>query len=460
MEKRHLRIDLIIHLFALAHAAVVVLSRLFDYVDNIPLTILTILMIIIIAVRRNLSVELIVALVMAGCFIGYALGICGAEALNRLVGSFTLASAITTAIVTELLGWATFAVSQFRSQRSDDRHRYPDTAVIITIGVLIMIVRIAYEQIFSSPLFERTSLSGELHKLLSDSFALVFMLGGCIIIANLPSRLKKRNKGLFYAMVVALLVGLSLLVAVFACCNTGNDAGFVEPVALAQMLLAVLPVCATVYAVLLLVIYVVNTRTKFLHERDKRHKALYQYDTLKRQINPHFLFNSLNILEYLVEEGESARATAFIRKLAGMYRYMLTNDEKRIVPLDEELDFARKYIDLLRERFAEGFSVEIDISDRARKCFVIPCSVQLLVENAIKHNIVSPDSPLRIVIADEGDMLCVGNNLQPRLSNRDTSTGMGLKNIGQQYEDIAGRDIAVIRTKTSFKVKLPLLQSL
>lgn len=142
-----------------------------------------------------------------------------------------------------------------------------------------------------------------------------------------------------------------------------------------------------------------------------------------------------------------------------MYRYMLQNEEKQIVPLGEELAFVRMYIDLLRERFAEGLSVEIDVSKEAMGFYVIPCSVQMLVENATKHNIVGAQEPLTVRITDRGDMLSVSNNLQPRISGRE-STGLGLKNIRQQYEDVSGLDIVVEHTKTEFCVKLPLLQAL
>ncbi len=460
MGEYRLRIDFLIHAFALAHALVVILSRTFDYVDDVPLTLLTILMIAIIAIRRNLQVEVIAALALLGCFIGYGLGVYGAKLIGRIIGDGTAAPTITTALVTELLGWMTYAVSLFKSQPAGMPIRYINTPMIITVAAAIMIIRITYVQLFNAPFFSSMNVWVEVRRLLSNTFAIVTLFGGCIMLVSFPSRLRVSYPKTYVLLVVLSLLLLTLVVSLFAYYNfpSGNGA-VMDRNAILRLYLVMLPVCVVVFALLLLIRYVVITRMKLLDERDRRHKALYQYNTLKQQINPHFLFNSLNILDYLVEEGNCERASAFIRKLAGMYRYMLRNEAKQIVPLDEEMTFVRMYIDLLHERFAEGLSVNIRISKEAMGFLVIPCSVQMLVENATKHNIVGPQQPLTVTIADRGDMLVVSNNLQPRISGRE-STGLGLKNIGQQYEDVSGRDIVVEQTKTEFIVKLPLLQAL
>ena len=187
-----------------------------------------------------------------------------------------------------------------------------------------------------------------------------------------------------------------------------------------------------------------------------KRRTEYQYERLKQQINPHFLFNSLGILDYLVQEHETARASAFIRKLAGIYRYMLNNDQKPLVKIGEELEFANMYIDLLEERFPEGMKFEIDIERRFADRFVVPCALQLLVENATKHNIVSAETPLCVKIAVEEDYLVVRNNLQIRTHGQ-PSTRLGLENIRRQYLDITSRDIVVQKTDNEFIVKLPLV---
>ena len=200
----------------------------------------------------------------------------------------------------------------------------------------------------------------------------------------------------------------------------------------------------------------ITASQRYQEVREQKHRSEYQYERLKQQINPHFLFNSLGILQYLVQEQETERATAFINKLASIYRYMLRNDQKPLIRLSEEIDFTHKYIDLLKERFTEGMIFELDIEERYHDNYVVPCAVQLLVENATKHNIVSIESPLHISIRIEDEYLVVRNNLQPR-SHGQPSTHLGLENIRQQYLDITGRDIIIEKCDNEFRVKLPIV---
>ena len=191
-------------------------------------------------------------------------------------------------------------------------------------------------------------------------------------------------------------------------------------------------------------------------ERELKHRTEYQYERLKQQINPHFLFNSLGILDYLVQEHETERASAFIRKLAGIYRYMLNNDQKPLVKISDELEFANMYIDLLAERFPEGMKFEIDVERTFADKLVVPCALQLLVENATKHNIVSAELPLHISIETLEGCIVVRNTLQPRTHGQ-PSTRLGLENIRQQYLDITNRDISIEKTDNEFIVKLPIV---
>jgi LytS/YehU family sensor histidine kinase len=168
------------------------------------------------------------------------------------------------------------------------------------------------------------------------------------------------------------------------------------------------------------------------------------------------LFNSLGILDYLVQEQETERASAFIRKLASTYRYMLNNEQKPLVKLSEELEFTNMYIDLLKERFTEGMQVAVEIEAENKEKMVVPCALQLLVENATKHNIVSGEQPLHIKIYTEEGYIIIRNVLQLRTHGQ-PSTRLGLKNISQQYHDITGMDIIIEKTDTEFIVKLPLI---
>ena len=185
--------------------------------------------------------------------------------------------------------------------------------------------------------------------------------------------------------------------------------------------------------------------------------AQYRYLKLKRQVNPHFLFNSLNILDCLVCEEKTEQASTYIHKLAGIYRYMIKNEDEALVPLEDELNFVNKYVDLLKVRFPEGLDVRIDVKGAAVKRMVLPCSIQLLIENATKHNAVTVETPLVIQVESlDDEFISVSNNIIPKVS-RSESTGLGQKYIRQQYKDLSGKEIAIIRSEDAYKVTLPLL---
>ena len=457
MKRPSITIPAVIHLFAAAHVAVAVLSRIFNYVDDVPLTVLTLSMILIISVRRGLRVELVATLALICIFVAYLFGIYGARFFEQLLGCGIAAPAITTAIVTELIGWLTYAFARSRNPQTSRRMQWsPSTRQIVVSVAAILLFRIFYTSLFSSPYFEQQGIYPEFYRLLGNTLALMTMFCGNIIFVNQRARLFRR-RGLRLAASALFTLGFVLLLtaAVYFGLPQGNGAAlsarhFFRPYTV------VLLVDIVVYAMLQLAVYVIESHRELRSERGKKHRALFHYDRLKQQINPHFLFNSLNILDYLVQEHETERASAFIRKLAATYRYMLKKADEQLVPLEEELEFARQYIDLLQERFTKGFEVEVDIPRPLLRRYVVPCCLQLLIENAIKHNVVSPEQPLHVRIAAAGDRLTVSNNLQLRM-NAPASTGVGLRNIRQQYLDTAGAPILVERTDTEFRVQLPLL---
>lgn len=457
MKRLSISTPALIHLFAAAHAVVAVLSRLFDYVDDVPLTVLTLSMILVIAVRRSLRVEFVAALALIWIFAGYLFGIYGAQFIQRIIGNGILAPGIATALITELIGWLTYAFARSRGADTPSPVRWtPSTWQIVTIVAAIMLLRIFYTRLFNSPYFEQQGVYPEFRRLLENTLALTTMFCGNVIFVNLRARmLRRRDVRIAATALFTLLFVLLLTAAVYYGLPQGNGATF-SGRGFFRLYTVVLLVDMLVYAVLQLVVYVIRSHQELRAERGRKHRAQFRYDRLKQQINPHFLFNSLNILDYLVQEHETERASAFIRKLAGTYRYMLKNEDEPLVTLHEELEFARKYIDLLQERFTSGFRVEIDIPQSALNRHVVPCSLQLLIENATKHNVVSPEQPLCVRIRAAGDRLTVTNDLQPR-TNAPASTGLGLSNIRQQYLDLSGLPIAVERSETTFCVTIPLL---
>ena len=184
--------------------------------------------------------------------------------------------------------------------------------------------------------------------------------------------------------------------------------------------------------------------------------AQYRYLKLKHQVNPHFLFNSLNILDCLVCDQENDKASEYIHKLAGIYRYMIKSEDEDLVPLRDELAFVQKYIDLLHVRFPEGFKVDLNVQENSLNKYVLPCALQLLIENAIKHNAVTADRPLIIKLQTDDTHVWVSNNIIPKYGQIE-SIGLGQKYLRQQYLDLSGKQIRIEQNEDEFKVTLPLI---
>jgi len=192
-------------------------------------------------------------------------------------------------------------------------------------------------------------------------------------------------------------------------------------------------------------------------EKLKAEMMVYKYESLRNQINPHFLFNSLNVLSDLVYD-DQATAVKFIRQLSDLFRYVLDSRDKELVPLRDEMEFIRSYIFLLQSRFEEKLEIIMDVKPDSAD-YIVPMTLQLLIENAVKHNEVSETYPLRITIRKNNDYLEVTNGL--RLKNvGDDSKKTGLKNIVQQYAFFCDRHIEVLPSEEQFMVRIPILKLL
>lgn len=183
----------------------------------------------------------------------------------------------------------------------------------------------------------------------------------------------------------------------------------------------------------------------------EKEKALYQFEVLKNQINPHFLFNSLNVLASLAYQ-DTEKTNRFAKKLSTVYRYLLTTHGRATVTVQEELSFVESYLYLEHIRFGDALHVEIEDDLRNHHCLVIPASIQMLVENALKHNISTKKSPLIVHISIGNERITVRNNLQ--LRNYVASNGAGLKNLQRQYA-LYGTLVEILKDEKEFVVKLP-----
>ncbi len=190
-------------------------------------------------------------------------------------------------------------------------------------------------------------------------------------------------------------------------------------------------------------------------ERLMRENVESQLEGLKNQVNPHFLFNSLNTLSYLIPE-DPKRAVHFVQKLSKVYRYILEIRDKKLITLKEELDFLHAYLFLLQERFGDNLRVNLSVDEASHALHLAPLSLQILFENAIKHNIISSDKPLSIELWVENRRLVVRNKLQ-RKNQQMPSTRLGLQNIKNRYAFFSDEEVDVLETDDSFTVSLPLI---
>ncbi|WP_296312653.1 histidine kinase [Winogradskyella sp. UBA3174] len=196
-------------------------------------------------------------------------------------------------------------------------------------------------------------------------------------------------------------------------------------------------------------------KTKVKEQKVIAGTASAKFDALKNQLDPHFLFNSLNVLTSLIEENPK-NAQSFTTSLSKVYRYVLEQKSKELVTVDEELNFARTYMSLLKMRFEDSIIFEIPDKATNPESKVVPLSLQLLLENAVKHNMVTSSKPLHIKIYEDGDHLVVMNNLQPKQIVK-KSSGVGLENIKQRYQLLSERKVHINQRDKDFAVAIPML---
>jgi two-component system, LytTR family, sensor kinase len=189
----------------------------------------------------------------------------------------------------------------------------------------------------------------------------------------------------------------------------------------------------------------------------KRERLKAQLNALRTQVNPHFLFNNLNTLSSLIPENPE-HAVDFVQELSKVYRYILEVKDEKTILLKDELEVFNAYTFLLQTRFDKNLEVNIHIPKEKLEKKIVPLSLQILMENAIKHNIVSSDKPLQINLFTENGSLVISNNLQIK-NQLNESTGIGLENIRNRYKMICERTIKVTESETNFTVSIPLIDN-
>jgi sensor histidine kinase YesM len=366
--------------FAVLHAAVALGCRLAGLADEMMLTLLTMLLVVLLCLRCRVDGKMTAISIVLVNIVGVLLGRGTALFFGWLSESPLVVYPLSTFASTLLIGWATlWAARRYASRMRADEEPVNSLKWLLVAFVFILVMRLAILLFFS-----------------------------------------EEQEGRNAAVTVFLVYVMTLLV------------------------------------ILALAAYALRLQRRAVVAAERANLAQYRYHKLKQQVNPHFLFNSLNVLDYLIQEQPREDASRYTHKLAEVYRYMIRSEDETVVRLRDEMDFVSQYVDLLKVRFPEGLDVQVDIPEEAMARSVVPCCVQLLIENATKHNAVLPDKPLHIKVGATATRVTVTNNRIPKLTHA-ASTGLGLQYIRQQYHDLSGKSVVVREDEQSYTVTLPLL---
>jgi len=289
---------------------------------------------------------------------------------------------------------------------------------------------------------------------IGDRWIMIWSRGKYPLFKDVRKRLVLQSVSMFlFTLIGENLFGWFMDDVVFKGCNDGH---FRTDVMITSNSAAIF--CTIMIIAIYESIYFMNELRKSVEEKEtlKRESLNAQLSALKTQVNPHFLFNNLNTLSAIIPDNPQ-QAEDFVQQMAKVYRHILEVRDEKSIPLAEELDVLKAYGFLLKTRFGKNLDIDIRVPDDKLQQRIVPFSLQLLMENAIKHNIVSSEKPLKISVFVENGHLVVSNNLQVK-NQVIESTGIGLENIRNRYKLLGDKEVKVIETGDSFTVSIPLIE--
>jgi sensor histidine kinase YesM len=334
---------------------------------------------------------------------------------------------------------------------------------ILLLALLVQLIIITYNYV--TGFIEVPNFGNYLTRLaIGTSFSFVFALilvfldlkiiTGLDKIFPLPHKLISRIPAEFVLTITAGVV-IGTLVTLVAGTFMPYKDGLINNIINNSLITSVLNII--IITVIEAVVWFKRSQQSLLKaERLERENSQIRYETLKNQLNPHFLFNSLNVLSSLIKK-DTDKAQSFVDEFSSVYRYTLDVIEKPVVELREEIDFAKSFLFLQKIRFDNAVDMEINVDVSKLNYFVPPLAVQTLLENAFKHNKASTDNQLKIKIYNEDDILIVINNHQPKIKGTD-SKGVGLSNLKKRYE-LLGENLPQFSvTEKEYVAKIPLIK--
>lgn len=448
------------HLFTLFNALLEVALYAMDHADDTLSTILNVSMILIIARQRALRADIAAALVLIGGLAGH---LAGTHALT-LVMEFTshplLIAVATRIIVTEAVGWAVGAFATVIGFHDVDELRWqPSVRQILAATLLLLATRTLFLVIFESGPYSKGIIYFEWMKLFDSTPAMLCLIFGNLLLLHTLPRLHYApllQQGIGIAQFAVFSLVLTFLAYYEFPQNVHID--FV-PLRFWRLYAVILLADVVTYFLLRFLKYVWDLHRDFRDTSRQEHLSQFRLGQLRQRSSAGWMSDALDTLAILLHEQQEERATHYLELLTSVHHYMRRHENRRMISLDEEVAFVRQYVELLKERYAEGLEVSYDIPEELFSRGIVPCGLQQLVENATRHNLINLRFPLTIRITAHGDTLTVSNNLQPKLLEP-SHEGTGLKNLSQQYRDLSGRDIRIRRRIGSFTVTLPLLDEL
>lgn len=457
------RINLIwiIIIFAFLHILAILMCRKANISSKYILTALSIAMTTLVCIRQKLDIKATVICIILVNLLGAFLGNELLHLLRYIFGRNRVNGPLSTFMTTCILGYSLTFIGKILKPAGNDSYRIKEKYILYltVVSFIILTVRIVFEDYITNNLFTVKKLNETITIFFNHPTTLLIMVCLSIFLTANPSKSRRHVKHkAFYGFLILFVVMCPVVSGFLMLFLRGNAyVGNVSSLNLfIEIYVASLIIEATAWSVALLVNYAFEANARTIEERAKADQAKMQYLSLKRQMSPHFLFNNLNILDCMVAEGKNKDARNFINNLAGVYRFMLKYEDEAFVTLREELTYVKMYVNLLTVRFPDGLSVSYDIRENDMESFICTYSIQLLVENAVKHNSTQENNPLRISISTDGNNITVVNNLIPRLSPVE-STGHGLEYIKQSYKERCGMEIYITQTDCEYKVSIPLI---
>lgn len=295
------------------------------------------------------------------------------------------------------------------------------------------------------------------------SVSLIFSTVNWLVMRAILIALRKKYPSLKDNVKRIPLFFLSIVVTVMAVDYSGNmTLGFIfgnsynHPLR-SKLIVPIILISTMTMAIYEAMYYYIRLKQSIRHEEQaKRAIVQAQLDTLRNQAQPHFFFNTLNTLRDIIDQNTKEEAKEFVNRLSEMYRFILESGNTNLIVLQDELKFAQAYIHIQKERFGENLQVNWTISESEKDKLIIPMSLQLLLENAVKHNVISKAKPLEVNVYMENGKLIVRNRIQPKSTQLPT-TKLGLKNIEGRYALISDKQVSITSENGHFEVKLPLL---